>query len=78
MKIDSLVSLLAGTIEFLYKEAAHISTHITHNVRIALEGTGQPRPDKDEIAVATSPLSTTTSPTRVPHTYARSSSPGCP
>ena len=39
--LGSLVSLLAGTIEFLYKEALHT---IMHCVRNALEGPGQPPP----------------------------------
>jgi hypothetical protein len=74
MFLGSLISLLVETIEYLYKEALHTSYM---GVRNALEGPGQPPPYIGQIAVATTPLPTTTSTAHAPHTHARSSSRRC-
>ena len=75
MFLGSLISLLVGTIEYLYKEALHTSNIVSETPSRA---PGQPPPYIGHIAVATTPLPATTSAPGARHTYARSSSPRYP
>ena len=69
--LGSLVSSLAGTIEFLYKEASHTS-YIVSACRP--RAPDSPLAKTANIAVAISPLPATTLAPRARHVYARSSS----
>ena len=74
MKQGFLVLLVAGTIDFIYKEASNTSQTKSKVLRTVSDS---PLSTHSNFAVAPPPLPTTTSTAHAPHTHARSSSRRC-